>query len=249
LRVRAALIAVVALVLVIAALVWGPAPTVMLEVPGDAAGFSATIELDEDWGVAPFEVSFRPAVGGTTSVPPYQYTWLFGDGSPPSNEQAPRHVYRLPGRYWATLEVRDAKERSASYMAEIWVDAADETTPSSADAFTARIELDTDWGDAPLTVKLRGSTDGPGATPPFEYSWEFGDGTSPSTEESPSHVFEAVGEYRVLLTIRAATGAIARDYALVWVEEPGMFGSPHGDDAGGDERERPHPVEVEPGPP
>jgi hypothetical protein len=53
----------------------------------------------------------------------------------------------------------------------------------------------------------------------------------------------------VLLTIRAATGAIARDYALVWVEEPGMFGSPHGDDAGGDERERPHPVEVEPGPP
>jgi PKD repeat protein len=217
-RSRPSLVAIVALLLVLASLVWTAGRSSGPRAAYEAAPFSATIELSDDWGVAPFAVAFRPVVQGGALRPPYAYTWLFGDGSPPTTEQAPLHVYRDPGRYWATLRVRDSRGTTTSYMAEVWVDEGAEATPPAGQAFSATIALDTDWGEAPLTVKLTGAAEGPGAKPPLAYSWEFGDGSPPSTEPAPTHVYQAVGDYRVMLTIRAAGGAVARDYALIWVE-------------------------------
>lgn len=217
-RARPSPAAVVALLVVVAALASTDGLSSRPRPADEAAPLSASIELDDDWGVAPFAVAFRPLVRGGTAPPPYEYTWLFGDGSAPSTEQAPLHVYRDPGRYWTTLRVRAADGGTASYMAEVWVDEGADATPPAGQALSATIALDTDWGDAPLTVKLTGAAEGPGAKSPLAYSWEFGDGSPPSTEPAPTHVYHAVGEYRVMLTIRSADGVIARDYALVWVE-------------------------------
>jgi YD repeat-containing protein len=39
------------------------------------------------------------------------------------------------------------------------------------------------------------------------YSWNFGDGTAPSTQANPSHVYNAVGNYTVVLTVTDSHGA------------------------------------------
>jgi PKD repeat protein len=67
-----------------------------------------------------------------------EYTWDFGDGTPPSKESHPWHSYSIPGTYVVTLTVRDAFETgdttSASFT--IIVDA-----PPSTDGIYAASEL------------------------------------------------------------------------------------------------------------
>lgn len=53
------------------------------------------------------------ATGGTR---PYNFTWNFGDGTPPSYAANPSHTYAHPfqGLYNVTLKVVDAKGTSAT---------------------------------------------------------------------------------------------------------------------------------------
>ncbi|MBT9393313.1 gliding motility-associated C-terminal domain-containing protein [Hymenobacter sp. NST-14] len=53
-------------------------------------------------GLAPFACSFEPVLTGGT------YEWDFGDGSAPSTEERPRHVYETPGTYQVRLTARYA---------------------------------------------------------------------------------------------------------------------------------------------
>lgn len=56
----------------------------------------------------PASVPFHAVITGGS--PPYNYTWGFGDGSPPSYSADPTHTYANPmnGPYYATLSVKDA---------------------------------------------------------------------------------------------------------------------------------------------
>jgi hypothetical protein len=58
-------------------------------------------------------------------------------------------------------------------------------------------------GAAPLTVQFTDTSTGM----PESYSYDFGDGTTPNTEASPSHVFEAPGTYSVVQTVTNAAGS------------------------------------------
>ncbi|MFZ4461417.1 MAG: PKD domain-containing protein [Patescibacteria group bacterium] len=41
-----------------------------------------------------------------------------------------------------------------------------------------------------------------------KYEWDFGDGTTTSTEANPTHVFEKSGTYQVKLTVTYADGTV-----------------------------------------
>ncbi len=56
-------------------------------------------------------------------------------------------------------------------------------------------------GDAPLYVQFTNTSTGS----PTAYSWNFGDDTSLSTEENPSHTFSTAGTYTVVLNITYET--------------------------------------------
>jgi len=62
-------------------------------------------------------------------------------------------------------------------------------------------------GTAPLTVNFSsaGSTDPDGTI--VSYSWNFGDGTSPSNSAAPQHVYQNAGSYTTVLTVTDNGGA------------------------------------------
>ena len=57
-------------------------------------------------GSAPFSTSFTASVTG--GVPPYNYTWSFGDSSGSSYGASVSHTYTKPGSYAATVSVTDS---------------------------------------------------------------------------------------------------------------------------------------------
>ncbi|RZK34337.1 MAG: PKD domain-containing protein [Hymenobacter sp.] len=46
------------------------------------------------------------------------------------------------------------------------------------------------------------------------YSWDFGDGTAPSTDRQPTHTFRKVGTYPVRLTVESPGGLISQTQTL-----------------------------------
>ena len=76
---------------------------------------------------------------------------------------------------------------------------------------------DTTSGPAPLTVHFQstGSYDpDPGDT--VTYSWDFGDGSAPSTAADPTHVYSTVGSYTATLTVSDGhPGAVDTDTVII----------------------------------
>lgn len=73
----------------------------------------------------------------------------------------------------------------------------------------ANAEGDPTSGDFPLDVSFTGSATG-GKTP-YTYSWDFGDGSDPSTDQNPSHTYEDEGNYTATLTVTDACGTTDTD--------------------------------------
>jgi len=82
----------------------------------------------------------------------------------------------------------------------------------------ASIRADTTVGLAPLTVTFdaSGSSDPDGDA--LNFRWEFGDGTTGSGQRT-THTFQSPGQYRVLLAVVDAWGAVAYDSVAIEVRQ------------------------------
>jgi PKD repeat protein len=77
-----------------------------------------------------------------------------------------------------------------------------------------------DFGPPPLAVAFTAEAEcGQGAT----YKWDFGDGSSPSTEANPTHTYTKDGDYTASVTVSgsngATAGATASDEIDIFVQE------------------------------
>ena len=75
-------------------------------------------------------------------------------------------------------------------LEDFWIQGS---TPLSASAGASPTT-----GNAPVSVSFTGSATG--GTAPYSYSWNFGDGTT-STSQNPSHTYTAAGTYKATLTV------------------------------------------------
>jgi PKD repeat protein len=137
------------------------------------------------------------ATGGCT---PYSYSWTFGDGGT-STAQNPSHPYTIAGTYTVSLIVTDS------------------TGALCSDTATATITI------PPLACNVYGPYHGgitnpvsfvglaTGGTPPYSWSWTFGDGGT-STAQNPSHPYTIPGNYTVSLTVTDSTGATCSDTTI-----------------------------------
>jgi YD repeat-containing protein len=116
--------------------------------------------------------------------------WDFGDGDT-AYEQNVSHHYAAPGVYVASLTVID--EYGCMNTTSRYVTVFENPI---ADFEATKVKIGED------TVFTSSVT---GGTPPYSYSWDFGDGNT-STEANPTYRYTAPGTYNASLTVVDAFG-------------------------------------------
>src|SRR5260370_106966 len=71
-------------------------------------------------------------------------------------------------------------------------------------------------GLAPLTVQFADQSSGPVVSG----SWDFGDGSASSSDESPSHVYGSAGSFTATLTVTGSSGQTSSDSQTITVGNP-----------------------------
>jgi PKD repeat protein len=147
-------------------------------------------------GNAPLKVAFTGSATGGTA--PYTFSWSFGDGTAPSTAQNPSHTYATAGNYTATLTVTDSASPAVQSTSAVLVrvNAVGQQLVATASAVPTS-------GQIPLHVSFTGT--GTGGTPPYTFSWRFGDGSAANTTQNPSHTYASAGTYPAKLTVTDAS--------------------------------------------
>jgi len=124
------------------------------------------------------------------------YAWDFGDGEKTAGKIT-NHAYKKPGKYTATLTIRDnANVRNSTASDQLTVVINYPPVPRAGnDALIAKDEvLNFDGGN---------SSDQDGQI--INYRWNFGDGGS-ATGARASHSFATPGKYKVALAVKDNSG-------------------------------------------
>jgi gliding motility-associated-like protein len=127
-----------------------------------------------------------------TNPSPISSSWNWGDGTPGSNDSAATHAYAASGTYTVTL---------TNTYANCTTTATSTVTIGAAfvPAFTA---APTSACQAPLAVQF---TDNDVPVDSL-WTWNFGDGSPTSNQQSPLHTYTSTGNFNVTLTATTATG-------------------------------------------
>jgi len=143
-------------------------------------------------------ISFDASVAGGT--PPYSATWDFADGGTATGLSA-THAYSVVGTYSVTLYVADGGAQTKTIAKSLTVGSAP-PPPSPLAADFAFSPSNARAGD-PVAFAASGS----GGTPPYAFSWDFGDGGTASGMFA-NHVFSAEGTYTVTLSVTDAASGL-----------------------------------------
>jgi PKD repeat protein len=157
-------------------------------------------------GNAPLNVSFTGSATGGTA--PYSYSWNFGDGSAVSTQQNPSHSYASAGTYTATLTVTDSSSPAKTATSSVTTTVSAVGNPLAASASAQPTS-----GQVPLNVAFTGTATG--GSPPYSYSWNFGDGSAASSQQSPSHTYSTAGTYTATLTVTDSAAKTATSSVTV----------------------------------
>jgi hypothetical protein len=86
--------------------------------PGDEPGLlTAFVDADESIGDVPLTVQLNVDIIDNTGNPPFTFIWDFGDATEFSTDKAPKHVYKVPGSFRASVIVTDSKgEKDQDYV-------------------------------------------------------------------------------------------------------------------------------------
>jgi PKD repeat protein len=145
-------------------------------------------------GQQPLTVQFSSSVSG--GVPPYTYSWDFGDSTGGTGNQ-PVHTYFNPGTFYATLTVGDQSGQAVT-SAPIQIVVSPRPSQLAVNASASPTS-----GIAPLTVTFSGGASG--GTSPYTYEWVFGDGATGGVPFT-SHTYTAAGQYDAYLTAKDSAG-------------------------------------------
>ena len=140
-------------------------------------------------------VSFTASFLGGTG--PFSYSWTFGDGGS-SASAAPSHTYENIGYYTTHLQVTDSVGyvQNASLQIHVY-------TP-----LTVTI-LSVTPNPATLGQIVNFTASATGGTPPYTYSWSFGDGGVGGNLSAISHIYTSNGPFLAQVAVVDSIGGIS----------------------------------------
>ncbi|MGP8077336.1 MAG: PKD domain-containing protein [Thermoplasmata archaeon] len=139
-------------------------------------------------------VSFTGTAGGGSGGD--TFSWSFGDGGHGGTAatQDAAFTFTKAGTYAEWFNVTDS----------LGFKATSEITYTVSPQLTAAPTESTATPTTATSVTFNAGI--VGGTPAYTYSWDFGDGSSPSTSAAPSHTYGTTGAYTVTVTIHDAYG-------------------------------------------
>src|SRR5215216_2334686 len=164
--------------------------------------------------VVPATFEFQANLTGGTE--PYTYIWNFGDGSEESDEQTVLHTFEEAGTYNVTLAATDTDNQNAFDSIEITVNEPPPPT-TITEPLTVGIISNGTESVVPATFEFQANLTG--GTGPYTISWDFGDGSEESDEQTVLHIFEEAGTYNVTLAATDTDNQNAFDSIEISVEE------------------------------
>ncbi|WP_457205393.1 PKD domain-containing protein [Nocardioides sp. P5_C9_2] len=147
------------------------------------------------------------------------YSWNWGDGTPVSTGASPAaHVYAAAGSYTITLTTTDGWGKTASTTRTVTLsEPAGNTAPSAT--FTVTCTSFT-----VCQTNSAGTADPQGDA--MRYSYDWADGTTPSTTASPAHTYASPGTYQIVLTVTDVWGKVGTATRTVTITEPASNAAP-----------------------
>ncbi|MEM7373086.1 MAG: PKD domain-containing protein [Bacteroidota bacterium] len=156
--------------------------------PNPVADFFA----DDTVGCSIASIQFRDASSGTNA--PVSWQWTFGDGNS-SGAQNPVNTYFADGTYDVSILVTDVNGCQ---------DSLSRTNYIVLDHPTAAFSSNQSHTCIGSVVNFTDQSSGNFSA--VSWQWTFGDGTTASTLQNPSHSYSAAGTYDVTLIITDALG-------------------------------------------
>jgi PKD repeat protein len=154
---------------------------------------------DPTLGSAPLRVHF--SVTGTGELPA-SYGWAFGDGAS-ANSSETNHTYARAGTYIARLNVRESGGANDTYRLTVVVSSGAPLVTLASATVLGLCNSDV-WN----RVNFQGQVGG--GTPPYAFSWQFGEKNATSLLQSPSYSYSAPAWPQLAnLTVTDAQGHVA----------------------------------------
>ncbi len=174
-------------------------------------------------GCNPITVEFTSNATNTTDN--VTYDWDFGNGSSASTETT-SITYTEPGLYDISLVVNNEGLCSDSKTENAYIEVF-ETPTANFEAIPPESILE----DDAATINFADSSN---SIDVLTYEWNFGDGSSPSAQGSPSHVYTEAGEYTVTLDIETNNGCIDHTEKMITIHPDFVVYAPSGFSPNGD---------------
>src|SRR5215204_3439470 len=167
--------------------------------------------------VVPATFEFQANLTGGTG--PYTISWDFGDGSEESDEQTVLHTFEEAGTYNVVVTGTDENGQEASDNLEITINEPPPPPPPTTitEPLTVGIISNGTESVVPATFEFQANLTG--GTGPYTISWDFGDGSEESDEQTVLHTFEEAGTYNVTLAATDTDNQNAFDSIEISVEE------------------------------
>ncbi len=120
-------------------------------------------------------------------ISPYTYNWDFDDGMGTSTERNPSYSYASAGTYNACVTITDSVGCSGAWHC------------TSVNVFDKPTAAPTN--DSPGCGTICFASNPSLGTPPYTFSWDFGDGIGTSTTENPCYTYGSSGSYLAAVTV------------------------------------------------
>jgi PKD repeat protein len=140
-------------------------------------------------------ITFSSSISG--GITPYTVSWQFGDGTAGTGLST-TNAYAVPGTYTVVMTVTDSANppNAASVTKTVQVRLLPPPQLVAGFVFSPKIGIT----GQPITFTSVIT----GGTPPYGFSWNFGDGSTVSASPNPIHTYTTPGNYNITLTVSDA---------------------------------------------